>query len=196
PGSSGSFSGMWIEPFPAGCESSVRSPFGFPDPGPSQCGVLLGTGRSLRAGDLRIADRFAYAPVRGVGRLAADGKIVRGIEGWLKDGLPGCAGSDFPIQAVGFGGGLDAQDDRQELPATPERVERFGLVAGRGKGAHQAAIERLGEVVGFESAPVEVDGTLPVAFRLELLAQTHQRAHEPSAQRVARLGDPRIFVGA
>ena len=57
-----------------------------------------------------------------VGELAPDGEIVRGPAGWLDGGLARRAGGDFPVQAVGFGRGLDAQDDRQQLAATPEGV--------------------------------------------------------------------------
>ena len=83
-------------------------------------------GVTVSAQDLQIADRFAYAPVRGVGRLAAVGRFIRGLKGRLKGCLPGGSGSDFPVQAVGFGGGLDAEDNRQQVAATAECAERFG----------------------------------------------------------------------
>src|SRR5689334_6898886 len=42
-------------------------------------------------------------------------------------------GGDRAVQALRLGRRLDAEHNGQELAATPEGVERFGLIARRGK---------------------------------------------------------------
>src|SRR5215831_20743650 len=70
-------------------------------------------------------------------------------------------GDDVLVQAVGLSGGLDSEDDRQELAAAPKRVERLRLMAGRGERTHEAAVERLGEVVGLDASAIDIDGRRP-----------------------------------
>src|SRR5215467_6628464 len=109
--------------------------------------------------------------------------------------LPMTYSGDLAVEPLGFCRGFDAQHDGEELPAAPERVQRLRLVSRCGERAHETAIKRLGEVVGFESTPVNVDGARPVARVLELLAEAHQCAHEARSEGIAWLRDPWLFLG-
>src|SRR6185436_20708775 len=96
----------------------------------------------------------AYAAARGTPQSG----LTDGLQRGFGEACGNVSRGNFARQMVSFGGWLHAQHDGQQFPATAERVERLGLVAGRGERAHQPAIKRLGEVVGFEPAPVHVDG--------------------------------------
>ena len=86
-------------------------------------------GRTVWAEDLRIAYRFAYARRRGAGRAGPDGRSPGDFREGLGAAYRAASGSDIAVELIGFGGGLDAQHDRQQLAAAPERVQRLGLVA-------------------------------------------------------------------
>src|SRR5690242_1607861 len=53
------------------------------------------------------------------------------------------AAGDPPIQPLGVVGGLDAQHDRQQLAAAPERAHSVGEVPRRCETAHEAAVEPI-----------------------------------------------------
>src|SRR5215472_2379538 len=167
----------------------------------------------MRVGDLPMADRFAYA--FGRWRFAAVGAVKEGVFGMAKRALPAPASAagkqapqkrtsgrlpmtysgDFAVEPLGFCRGFDAQHDGEKLAAAPERVQCLRLVSRCGERAHETAIKRLGEVVGFQPSPINVDRARPVARVFELLAEAHQRAHEARSEGVAWLRDPWLFLG-
>ena len=68
----------------------------------------------------------------------------------------------FPMKTLGLARRFGAEHDGQKLATAPKSIQRFGVIALCRERAHKPAIQRLGQIVSFQSAPIQIDGRGPI----------------------------------